>query len=34
MTLIFVHLDGQTRQVDRIDPAWLDPEAASRSGST
>lgn len=23
---VFVHLDGQTQQVDRLDPAWLAPE--------
>ncbi len=27
MTKVFAHLNGQTRQVDRVDPAWLAPDS-------
>ena len=30
MTRIFAHIDGKTRQVDRIDPAWLSPGSSVR----
>ena len=30
MTRIFAQLDGNTRQVDRIDPAWLAPDSEAK----